>query len=197
MCFVVQLLNKFHVGVEFQFQLWVVNSSRLVISKNKKIFFFFRRLWIFERPHSQKLNIAVFSSDRPKIVCAPVGGRVSVPCPGPSAGQVKFSLFKDGEAINQYTCNRGINTSLPNTNTVGVDSKEAENNWFNFTLPGVNVSSHGIYTCEGVVSFPPPLKNLPSTPGILLLIEGKYSSGIECTCWIFQHDLKLPSTFLL
>lgn len=124
--------------------------------------------------------MAVYSSDRPKIVCAPVGGPVSVPCPNPSANQVKFSLFKDGKPIHHHTCNPGINPRAiqPNTTTVGVDSKRGENHWFNFTLRGVNASSHGIYTCEGIVMFPPPLKDLPRTPGILLLIEGKYSSGI-------------------
>lgn len=161
----------------------VVKSSRLV---NSKVFFFlcqksnFRTLWIFERIHSQLLNMAVYSSDRPKIVCAPVGGRVSVPCPDPSADQVKFSLFKDGEPIRHHTCNPGINTRTvqPNTTTVEVDSKQAENDWCNFTLTEINTSNHGIYTCEGIVMFPPPLKYLPSTPGILLLIEGKYSSGM-------------------
>lgn len=197
MCLVVQLMNKFHVGVDFSVKwkkLWCFNfsSSRLVIRKN---FSFvskchFHRLCISENLNSRSLNIAVFSPDRPNIVCAPVGGRVSVPCPNPSANEVKFSLFKDGKDIHHHMCNgKNTSNSHPST-TVGVEYKEAEKNSFNFTLTGVNASSHGIYQCEGTILFPPPLKPLPSTPGILLLIEGKYSSGI-------YYVLDIPANLML
>lgn len=165
----------------FNFSCGVVNSGRLVISK---IFWFasksnFRRLCISDSLILQSLNIAVFTPDRLNIVCAPIGGRVIVPCPNSSADQVKFRLYKDGENIHHHMCNREINTSnnYPSTNAVGVEYKGAENN-FSFTLTEVNASSHGIYRCEAISTFPPPLKELPSTPGIILLIEGKYLSVI-------------------
>lgn len=114
------------------------------------------------------------------IVFVQVGDRVSVPCPNSSAEDVAFRLFKDGEMIDQYRWSRvgGTPTGNLTTNSVGVEYENVQNNSFRFTLTGVNASRHGIYRCEGTVTFPPPLIELSSDLSVLLLTEGKYSSGI-------------------
>lgn len=135
---------------------------------------------------SQLLNITIFSADKLDIVHVPVGGHVSVPCPNTSAEEVKYKLFKNSEYIYQHTRIHGQNTSNHNLSTdkVGVEYDIASS--FSFTLMGVNASSQGIYRCEGTVMFHPPLIELPSDFGILLLIKGKYSSVISCIYCIFQ-----------
>lgn len=141
---------------------------------------------IFKSLVSQPLIITVFPADRFNTVCVPVGGNVNVPCPNSSAEDIKFSLFKDGEGVHHHTQISGATTPNQNTSTnpVGVEYPSA--NSPNFTITGVNASSHGIYTCEVTAMFPPPLKTLYSDLRILVLIEGKYPSVILCIYCIFK-----------
>lgn len=140
---------------------------------------------IFEGLISKPLNLTVFPADRLNTVCVPVGGNVSVPCPNSSAEDITFSLFKDGECVHQHTQISGATTPNQNTSTNPVDVEYPSANSPNFTMTGVNASSHGIYRCEVTIMFPPPVIPLYSDPGILVLIEGKYSSVILCTYCIF------------
>lgn len=123
-------------------------------------------------------SITFFSADQLKTVCVPAGDNVLVPCPKSAAEVVKFNLLQDGEIIYSYTYNHGrnaLNVTPPDTR-VGVELHEnVENKSLSFMLTGVNVSSHGIYRCEGIDMFPPPLVPVPSDRRILVLIEGKYS----------------------
>uniref|UniRef100_H2T9I9 CD28 molecule n=1 Tax=Takifugu rubripes TaxID=31033 RepID=H2T9I9_TAKRU len=136
--------------------------------------------------------------NRLNTVCVPVGGNVNVPCPNSSAEDIKFSLFKDGECVHHHTQISGATTPNQNTSTnpVGVEYPSA--NSPNFTITGVNASSHGIYTCEVTEMFPPPLMTLYSDLRILVLIEGHQCSAKDknptirenqtCGCgwmWIF------------
>lgn len=105
---------------------------------------------------------------------------MSVPCPNSSAEDVAFRLYKDGKKIDEHRWSRVGHTPTGNltTNAVGVEYENVGNNSFRFTLTGVNASHHGIYRCEGSVTFPPPAIELPSELSVLLLTEGKYSYGI-------------------
>uniref|UniRef100_A0A3Q3W1Z1 Uncharacterized protein n=1 Tax=Mola mola TaxID=94237 RepID=A0A3Q3W1Z1_MOLML len=98
-------------------------------------------------------------------------GNVSVPCPWSHAEQLKFNLLQDGRIIYMHrTCRNGGNAPdcEPNNTRMGVEVQEnTENKSVSFLLTGVNASSHGIYRCEGIVMFPPPLVSVPSDLGIL------------------------------
>lgn len=102
---------------------------------------------------------------------------MSVPCPWSRAEQLKFNLLQDGRIIyKHHTCSNGGNAPdcEPNNTRMGVEVQEnTENKSVSFLLTGVNASSHGIYRCEGIVMFPPPLVSVPSDLGILVLIRGK------------------------
>lgn len=130
--------------------------------------------------------ITVFPADRLNTVCVPVGGNVSIPCQNSSAEDIKFSLFKDGECVHHHTRISGTTTPNQNTSTNPAGVEYPSENSLYVTITGVNASSHGIYRCEVTVMFPPPLITLYSDAGILVLIEGKYSSVMLCKYCIFK-----------
>lgn len=174
--FAVKLLN-----LACEFELLVMQKYFFHCHQSNSL-----RICIFESLISQLLNIKISSADRLNTVLVPVGGHVSVPCPNTSAEEVKFSLFKNTEYIYHHTRISGKNTPNHNLSTDIVGVKYDNASSFSFTLTGVNACSYGIYRCEGIVMFPPPLLQLPSDLRILLLIEGKYSSVISCIYCIFQ-----------
>lgn len=101
-----------------------------------------------------------------------------MPCPKLSFEDAKFDLLQDGEIIYNNTCSLEEDSIKCKTNNIREDVALRENNEnksVSFVLTKVNASSHGIYRCKVKVTFPPPLVTKLSDPGILLLIEGKYS----------------------
>lgn len=184
----VQLLSKFHIGVGGF--CWEMTKSEPLAGGTKQFSFAGNHVkpCHFWGPHFTTTYgfIAVFPADRFNTVCVPVGGNVTVPCPNSSAEDIKFSLFKDGECVHHHTRISVATTPNQNTSTnlVGVEYPNA--NSLNFTITGVNASSHGIYRCEVTAMFPPPLITFYSDLGILVLIEGKYFSVILCTYCIFK-----------
>uniref|UniRef100_A0A3Q3WGP1 Immunoglobulin subtype domain-containing protein n=1 Tax=Mola mola TaxID=94237 RepID=A0A3Q3WGP1_MOLML len=131
---------------------------------------------------TQALWILVIHTHILKNVCVSVGGNVSVPCPWSHAEQLKFNLLQDGRIIYMHrTCRNGGNAPdcEPNNTRMGVEVQEnTENKSVSFLLTGVNASSHGIYRCEGIVMFPPPLVSVPSDLGILVLIRGHQCNNV-------------------
>ncbi|XP_078100215.1 uncharacterized protein LOC144513028 [Sander vitreus] len=112
--------------------------------------------------------------------CVPVNGNVSVPCPEFEGEDVTFELHKDDKVI-YLTCNPdGNNRSLckPPYTRVGIEHhQKKENKSVSFMLTGVNASSYGIYRCDRIITFPPPLTTVQSTLWILVLVEGHQCSN--------------------
>ncbi|XP_032362650.1 uncharacterized protein si:dkey-1h24.6 [Etheostoma spectabile] len=141
-----------------------------------------RACWMFMILLSCSLSRATKSQSIPKdrleIVCVPANDNVSVPCPELEGEDVTFKLFKEDKMIYNHTYNAEKNNAShgkPPYTRVGVElHQNKENKPDSFMLTGVNASSYGIYRCEYVVTYPPPLKTVPSTLRILLLVEGDH-----------------------
>lgn len=114
------------------------------------------------------------------IVCVPAGVNVSVPCPKLTTQDVTFYLLKEEKVIYELACTRNNTTSdcQPSQIRVGVELQDnTENKSASFMLTEVNASSYGIYKCESYITFPPPLKRVPNTLNILVLVEGHQCGG--------------------
>lgn len=110
-----------------------------------------------------------------RTICGSGKEDVFVPCPHVTASDVRFDLFKNQKVIYNRTCNLDNKTWTCASHTrAGVRLHQNELNMTGFSLTGLNESSHGIYRCEGTVTFPPPLKVVQSDVKIVILIEGKY-----------------------
>lgn len=108
----------------------------------------------------------------------PASDNVLVPCPDSTGEETKYNVYRNNEIIFTYNYNVGSNgsTSGPLFVRMGMEPyQNAKDTLVGFTLSRVNISSRGIYRCEGTVTFPPPLLQLQSQQWILVLIEGKYS----------------------
>lgn len=107
---------------------------------------------------------------------------MSVPCPESPGNEVTFTLFKDQEMIYNRTRSHEDNAtnSRPPYSRVGIVLHvNTENESAHFWLTGVNASSLGVYRCEGIVTFPPPLLKKTSDLRVLVLVKGKYSSEVQ------------------
>ncbi|XP_026157701.1 uncharacterized protein LOC113127392 isoform X2 [Mastacembelus armatus] len=115
-----------------------------------------------------------------KTVCIPGSESVHVPCPNVTAGEVRFELFKDDNETSHFVCNFQNNTwncsGKPNQQGMKLQ-KNSEHKSFSFILDGLTDSSQGVYTCQGTVTYPPPLKTVPSTLRVRVLKEGN-----QCKC---------------
>ncbi|XP_059183713.1 T-cell-specific surface glycoprotein CD28 [Centropristis striata] len=110
-----------------------------------------------------------------KIVCVPPGHNVSVPCPKLIDKEVTLYLYKEEELFYDRTCTPDKNTANCKSQYTSeyVELHEnTENKSVNFMLTRVNASSYGIYRCERVIVYPPPLLKEESTLRILLRVEG-------------------------
>lgn len=97
-----------------------------------------------------------------------------VPCPELTGEDVTFQLFKNGHIY--HTCMHENNFKNCTNTRADVDLHvNEEKKLASFMLTGVNASNHGIYSCEGMVTFPPPFKKQASVMKILVSVEGKYS----------------------
>ncbi len=126
--------------------------------------------------------IFFFSPEQLKTVSVNAGGSVVVPCPEMEGREFVFNLFKDQEMI--YNCTRSDENNAtsckpPFTRVGVVQHEKEENNSSHFSLSVVNASSLGIYRCDGMVMFPPPLLKKTSALEILVLVKGKYSKEVQ------------------
>nr|XP_040035615.1 uncharacterized protein LOC120821291 [Gasterosteus aculeatus aculeatus] len=101
-----------------------------------------------------------------KAECVPVGGEVSVPCPNVTGEDVIIHLYKDHTRICNHQCTEaGMKLRHDNQS---------------YTLTVVNSSSNGIYGCQSIAMFPPPLTK--TTLCILVLVDGHQCTGPEQPC---------------
>lgn len=143
-----------------------------------------------------------FSPATLKTVCVPAGDNVLVPCPDSTREDMKYDVYRNNEIIFTYNYNRGSNGSMSGPLFVRVGMKpyqNAKDTLVGFMLTRVNISSRGIYRCEGTVTYPPPLLPLPSQQWILVLIEGKYSyhQGSIYNLTVHQVQSTLNQCFLV
>ncbi|XP_019963517.2 T-cell-specific surface glycoprotein CD28 isoform X1 [Paralichthys olivaceus] len=109
-----------------------------------------------------------------KTVCVANREDVHVPCPIKTEDEMTFNLFKGQELISNVSCtgeNHTLNCTVLNAR-VGVEVERKQQKSVDFVLTGVNESSHGTYRCEGIITFPPPFKGVPSVVMIQVLVEG-------------------------
>lgn len=127
--------------------------------------------------HDLVHNTMTYSPPPPatvKTVCVPERDNVLVPCPDLTAEDIKYNVYRDNEVVYTYEYNHKNNEST--SVRVGMEPyKNAKDIPVGFMLTRVNTSSLGIYRCEGIVKYPPPLLQLQSQQWILVLIAGKYS----------------------
>ncbi|XP_054479948.1 T-cell-specific surface glycoprotein CD28 [Anoplopoma fimbria] len=139
-----------------------------------------RACWMFlmllscRLSHATKSQNICNNNNQIKIVCVPAGEDVSVSCPKfKKDDEVIFSLYKDNEVIFNHTCvgKKDAPNCKPQYTRAGVEMREnTDNTSFSFMLTRVNASSYGIYGCEGVCMYPPPLVEI--TLWIMLLVDG-------------------------
>lgn len=104
--------------------------------------------------------------------CSEQPNPVSVPCPDKSGYQkLTIKLYKDNEEIFRISCDQGNGThDCPAPRSRGalryVDKDNA------FIITELTGSAYGIYYCEIIKTFPPPLITVPSTLKIQTL-EGR------------------------
>ncbi|XP_034720662.1 uncharacterized protein si:dkey-1h24.6 [Etheostoma cragini] len=141
-----------------------------------------RACWMFTILLSCSLSHTTKSErnceDQLNIVCVPANDNVPVPCPDLEGEDVTYELFKEDKMIYNHTYKtekNNVSHSKPPYTRVGVElHQNKKNKPDSFILTGVNASSYGIYRCEYIVKYPPPLKTVPSTVRILLLVEGHH-----------------------
>ncbi|XP_077407833.1 T-cell-specific surface glycoprotein CD28 homolog [Vanacampus margaritifer] len=113
-----------------------------------------------------------------QAVCWHDPATVSVPCPTMAGEELTFTLLKDEQGIHIQMCNYTNNTlDCESSSNADLVLREA-NASFRFVLTGEMAKNGGLYTCEGMVRFPPPFKTEMSAVRILVHVEGrKCSSG--------------------
>ncbi|XP_077371346.1 uncharacterized protein LOC144014909 isoform X1 [Festucalex cinctus] len=113
-----------------------------------------------------------------QAVCTRDPATVSVPCPTMAGEELTFTLRKDEREIHIQKCNNTANT-LDCESSANADLVLREvNTSVSFVLTGELAKNGGLYSCEGMVRFPPPFKTEMSAVRILVHVEGrKCSSG--------------------
>ncbi|XP_042369155.1 uncharacterized protein LOC121962898 [Plectropomus leopardus] len=131
---------------------------------------------------------SIICREKLKIARVPVGVNVPVPCPKLTTEDVTFNLLKDEEVFYNSTCIREKNAQncTPSYTRMGVELQENTeyNNSVSFLLTRVNTSSYGIYRCDGIIIYPPPVRKVQNTM-ILVLVKGQ-----QCPQPVIDGDQK-------
>ncbi|XP_077371347.1 uncharacterized protein LOC144014909 isoform X2 [Festucalex cinctus] len=114
-----------------------------------------------------------------QAVCTRDPATVSVPCPTMAGEELTFTLRKDEREIHIQKCNNTANT-LDCESSANADLVLREvNTSVSFVLTGELAKNGGLYSCEGMVRFPPPFKTEMSAVRILVHVEGKQRSQMQ------------------
>uniref|UniRef100_A0A668AH31 Immunoglobulin subtype domain-containing protein n=1 Tax=Myripristis murdjan TaxID=586833 RepID=A0A668AH31_9TELE len=129
------------------------------------------------------------SPDNLKLLCLPVNGTVSVPCPNPDGAEVAFSLSLGRDVIASHSCKEHNNASKHSENVVKISAGvELHRNVTEGSISFVVAArKSGNYSCAATRTWPPPILPLHNTSNILVLMEGH-----DCTCESDHEDQPPP-----
>lgn len=118
----------------------------------------------------------LFISDGiPNVRRVPLYSNVSVPCPGFTAEEMTFTLYRGDDKFASITYgNMSLIRSQENLGRILEHSVNSSDNTTNFILLNVTLNATGLYTCMAEKAYPPPLVKIPEQPQIIVIVEGVY-----------------------
>ncbi|XP_061660028.1 uncharacterized protein si:dkey-1h24.6 isoform X2 [Syngnathoides biaculeatus] len=139
------------------------------------------RTWVivimlgFFQPTTTKRQCACKYELQPECTHDPV----TVPCPKMAGEEVRFNLLKDEQVIYNQACyykNNLLNCESNTSADLGLHEAKAS---VSFVLTGKAATKGGLYRCEGIVTFPPPLLKQRSDVSILVHVASHHCSTGE------------------